>query len=47
MIQAYDKEFLEVHENLTQKLNDLMVGQEIHQVATTCLDVYTKTQNHI
>ena len=34
-----------MHESLTQKLNDLMIGSEIHQVVTTCLDIYTKTQS--
>lgn len=45
MIESYDEEFREVNEVLTQKLNDLMVGKEIHEVVTTCLDIYTKTQS--
>lgn len=47
MIESYDEEFREVNEALTQKLNDLMVGKEIHEVVTTCLDIYTKTQSII
>lgn len=44
MINAYEAAFKEASDNLNQKLQDLLLGQEVHQAVNKILDMYHKSK---